>query len=165
MFKWVSEHFLQTHNLDRSDTPHQLLQQSGVTVRKLADALSDKLLLKHGEAIAVSTLQQTAGHRSGRFNILGNLSQSDSQHATCPQLKSQMNSPLDEAVQFVLSVFEEGGTFSQHTAYVMHLHGEHFVHVLLLNALLTDELHHPPALLQSLGLRQQGVFLHQHHHL
>lgn len=61
MFKWVSEHFLQTHNLDRSDTPHQLLQQSGVTVRKLADALSDKLLLKHGEAIAVSTLQQTAG--------------------------------------------------------------------------------------------------------
>lgn len=65
--------FIQTHNLHRSDTPHQLLQQSDVTVRKLADALSDKLLLVHGEAVALPTLQQTAGHKSGRSHILGKL--------------------------------------------------------------------------------------------
>lgn len=59
--------FMQTHNLHRSDAPHQLLQQSGVTVRKLADALPDELLLVHGEAIAVPTLQQTA--ESKRSNI------------------------------------------------------------------------------------------------
>lgn len=63
--------FVQTHNLHGSDTPHQLLQQSDVAVGKLADALSDKLLLVHGEAVGVSTLQQTAGDGSERANILG----------------------------------------------------------------------------------------------
>lgn len=76
-----------------------------------------------------------------------------------------MASPLDEAVQLVLAVLEEGGTLSQHTADVVHLHGQDLVHVLLLDALLTDELHHPAAFFQSLHLRQQGVLLHQHHHL
>lgn len=76
-----------------------------------------------------------------------------------------MASPFDEAVQLVLALLEEGGALAQHAADVVHLHGEHLIHVLLLDALLTDELHHPPALLQGLHLGQQGVLLHQHHHL
>lgn len=76
-----------------------------------------------------------------------------------------MASPFDEAVQFVLALLEEGGALAQHAADVVHLHGEHLIHVLLLDALLADELHHPPTLLQGLRLGQQGVLLHQHHHL
>lgn len=76
-----------------------------------------------------------------------------------------MASPLDEAIKLVLTVLQEGGTLSQHTADVVHLHGQHLVHVLLLDALLTDELHHPATFVQSLHLSQQGVFLDQQHHL
>lgn len=57
-----------------------------------------------------------------------------------------MASPLDEAVQLVLAVLEEGGTFPQHAADVVHLHGQDLIHILLLDALLTDELHHSAAL-------------------
>ncbi len=73
--KYPSLKTILTHNLHRSDTPHQLLQQRRVTVRELADALSDKLLLVHREAVAVPTLQQTAGHKSRRSSILGKLSE------------------------------------------------------------------------------------------
>lgn len=76
-----------------------------------------------------------------------------------------MVSPLDEALQLVLALLEEGSALAQHAADVVHLHGQHLVHVLLLDALLADELHHPPALLQGLHLGQQGILLHQHHHL
>lgn len=78
---------------------------------------------------------------------------------------SHVASPLDESVQLVLTVLEEGGTLSQQAADVVHLHGQHLIHVLLLDALLTDELHHPAAFVQSLHLCQQWVLLHQHHHL
>ena len=61
-----------------------------------------------------------------------------------PELISLVFSPLDETIQLVLAVFEEGGTLSQHAADVVHLHGQHLIHVLLLDAHLTDELHHPP---------------------
>lgn len=58
-----------TYNLHRSYTPNQLLQQSCVTVRKLANALSDKLLLVDGEAVALPALQQTAGKRSNSHTL------------------------------------------------------------------------------------------------
>lgn len=66
-------------------------------------------------------------------------------------------SPLDESIQLVLAVFQEGSTLSQHAANVVHLHSQHLVHVLLLDALLTDEFHHSPTFLKSLDLCQQGV--------
>lgn len=50
----------ETYDLDRSDASHQLLQQSNVTVRELADALPNELLLIHREAVTVATFQQTA---------------------------------------------------------------------------------------------------------
>lgn len=73
--------------------------------------------------------------------------------------------PLDESFQLVVALLEEGGTLLQHTANVVHLHGQHLVHVLLLHTLFTDQLHHPPALLQGLRLGQHRVLLHQKHHL
>lgn len=50
----------ETYDLDRSDASHQLLQQGNVTVRELADALPDELLLIHREAVTVAAFQQTA---------------------------------------------------------------------------------------------------------
>lgn len=56
--------FIWTYDLHGSDASHQLLQQSDIAVGKLADALSDELLLVHGEAIGLPTLQQAAGHKN-----------------------------------------------------------------------------------------------------
>lgn len=50
---------LYTYNLHGSDAADQLLQQSSVAVGELADALSEKLLLVHGEPVAVPTFEQT----------------------------------------------------------------------------------------------------------
>lgn len=46
-----------THNLHGRDAPHQLLQQSSITVRELTDTLPDELLLIDRETITVPTLQ------------------------------------------------------------------------------------------------------------
>lgn len=62
--------------------------------------------------------------------------------------------PLDECVQLVLTLPQEGAALLQHTADVVHLHGQNLVHVLLLHALLTDQVQHLVALLQRLHIHE-----------
>lgn len=62
-----------TYNLYRCNAPHQLLEEWGLTVRKLPDAVSDELLLVLWEAVVVSAPQQASSqqqHHKGKHYFI-----------------------------------------------------------------------------------------------
>lgn len=73
--------------------------------------------------------------------------------------------PFDQGLQFILSFFEERNALLKDAADIVHFHSQHFVHVSLFHALLTDQIHHLVAFPEGHCFRQQRILIHKHHNL
>lgn len=65
-----------------------------------------------------------------------------------------MSPPLQQSIQLIITLLQEGQTLLQHTAYIVHLHSQNLIHVLLFYTLLTEQVHSMVTLLQSNNVHQ-----------